>query len=48
MAAGQGHETMVRCFVEEFGADVDQAACESITPLMAASGGKERIVAKYL
>jgi ankyrin repeat protein len=48
IAAEQGHEALVRCMVEELGADVNLAMRDGLTPLMAASFGKHKMVAKVL
>jgi hypothetical protein len=44
IAAQEGHGAIVRCLAEESGANVNDGR----TPLMAASHGKHKMVAKYL
>jgi ankyrin repeat protein len=49
MAAEEGFLELVRCMVEELGADVvNKTMKDGRTPLMAASRGKHKMVAKYL
>jgi hypothetical protein len=47
-AARVGYAEGVRCMVEELGANVNQADHYSLTPPMAASRGKHKLIAKYL
>jgi ankyrin repeat protein len=47
-AAYAGHEHIVRCLVQEFGADVNTATFEGATPLMVATEQKYHVVIVWL
>jgi hypothetical protein len=48
ISAGFGHSAVVRCLIEEFGADVNLSAHDGITPLMIAANKKRYKVVAYL
>jgi ankyrin repeat protein len=46
VAAQEGHLAVVRCLVKEFGADVNQARLDGVTPsIVAARCGHEDVIA---